>query len=73
MNQTRLAISPLSNRVYTAKMKDQGNGKLVVTGQKTDVTEDFLRCVVRFSNEVTEFEVDGLTFRISCKPVKGEK
>lgn len=68
MNELKLAISPLTNNVYVAKMKPQGSG-YVVTGNKTDLTQDFLRCVVRYCTEEVEFVVDGMRFRATCERI----
>ena len=64
---TRLAISPITSRVYTAKMKDKGNGLLVPTGHKADVSEDFMRCLAQFRDGNVEFEIDGVRFKATCE------
>ena len=65
----RLALSPLTNNVYVAKMKPKGKG-LEVIGDNADVTEDFLRCVVRYCSEEVEFIVDGVRFRATCERIE---
>lgn len=67
MNDLRVAMSPLTRRIYAGKMKANGREW---SGDKVDVTEDFLRCVVWRCSESTEFEVDGMKFRATCERVE---
>jgi len=36
---------------------------------RTDVTEDFKRCVVLYCSETVEFEVDGMKFKAACERI----
>lgn len=67
-NPIRLGLSPLTKNAYVARMKDNGR-YLEVTGNKTDVTTDFKRCVVNYCSEVVEFEVDGMKFKATCERI----
>jgi hypothetical protein len=46
------------------------NGELNSDGHRvTDVTETFLRCVVRYCTEEVEFVVDGMRFKATCERI----
>jgi hypothetical protein len=60
-------MSPLTERIYVGKVKKNG---IEWKEGKVDVTEDFLRCVVRKCSESTEFEVDGAKFRATCERIE---
>jgi hypothetical protein len=66
MNSLRIAMSPITKRVYAGRIKPNG---YEWAGDKTDVTTDFLRCVVNHCSESTEFEVDGMKFRATCERI----
>ena len=65
MSQLRLAMSPITKVIYAGKIKPNGRE----WASKTNVTEDFLRCVVNRCSESTEFEVDGMKFRATCERI----
>lgn len=69
MSVLRIATSPLTKRVYAGKIKANG---IEWSGNKTDVTEDFHRCVVNKYLGVgeTAFEVDGMQFKIHVTDVE---
>jgi hypothetical protein len=66
VSQLRLGLSPLTQKVYAGQIKQ--NGYEWKQG-KTDVTEDFVRCVVQYCSEEVEFEVDGMRFRATCERI----
>jgi hypothetical protein len=67
MKGIRLAMSPITKEIYAGKIKSNG---IEWSGQKTNVTTDFLRCVVMRFSESMEFEVDGMKFRATCERIE---
>lgn len=65
-NPIRLTLSPLTNNAYVAKMKPQGSGLVAIE----DVTEDFLRCIVRYCSDKVEFIVEDMRFRATCEKIE---
>lgn len=66
MNDLRLGVSPVTKKVYAGKLDEYG----IFEFDRTDVTEDFKRCVVIYCSEVVEFEVDGMRFRATCERIE---
>ena len=65
----RLWHSPLSGRIYVGKITPGG----IISGQKNDVTSDFLGCVIEHigeGNVLTVGASDGDTFEITVRRVK---
>lgn len=66
MENLRLSISPVTKNVYVGEVDEYGIFKF----NRSDVTEDFKRCVVQYCSEVVEFEVDGMRFRATCERIE---
>lgn len=46
----RLSMAALSKTIYAGRAKDLGGGLSVSTGQRHDVTNDFLTCVIQMGD-----------------------
>jgi hypothetical protein len=64
MKNLRIGMSPLTRNIYAGEIEND-----MWKGEKMDVTEDFLRCVVRYCTEEVEFEVDGMRFKATCERI----
>jgi hypothetical protein len=69
MSNLRLCMSPITKKIYAGKIKANG---IEWAGNKTDVTDDFHRCIVlRYLEQgETVFEVDGLKFKIHVTDIE---
>lgn len=66
----RLIVSGFIDKVFVAdqvgEFKQESLNRYT---NRTDVTEDFYRCVVRRCSEEVEFEVDGMRFKATCERI----
>lgn len=44
----KILISPLTNTIYYATVKEQNNGSYIATGEKKDVTDDCIGAVFQW-------------------------
>ncbi len=67
MSSSRMGVSPLSGTVFYGRVNAAGNA---FTGQKADVTSDFLRCVLEkaeFHGGTCEIEGGGVKYTVTVK------
>lgn len=65
--ELQLSYASHSGKVYAGKWKNGGINDIC---KATDVTETFLRCIVRYCSESVEFEVDGMRFKATCERIE---
>ncbi|EXX79715.1 hypothetical protein RirG_002850 [Rhizophagus irregularis DAOM 197198w] len=66
MSKLELSYVSYNGKVYAGKPLEN----IHQTQRAVDVTETFLRCVVRYCTESVEFEVDGMRFKATCERIK---
>ncbi|MGG2091354.1 hypothetical protein AB1283_01130 [Bacillus sp. S13(2024)] len=67
MSEVRMQVSSVfKDRVYVGELDKYG----VFTFDRTDITEDFKRCIVQYCTESVEFEVDGMKFKATCERIE---